>query len=179
MPGKNDKQKKRTEFRLVGQTNTVRRACDGCRACCILPEIVVVDSPAYVACSHLTDKGCGIYTQRPAICRNFYCEWARGFAPEWMKPDQCGILPGHTADHAAMQLWEVWPHAAAEARVLQFIRQSNARGIHVVVILYPETDAATESPNFSTLRSKVYLVSGEVREFDGATYSETLLTLTK
>lgn len=165
-----NKSKSRLEFRVLGPVVKPQRACDGCTVCCTLPDIPEVDSPPYVPCRHQGECGCGIYAERPQVCRDFSCEWLRGNAPEWMKPDVCGVMPGHTADHGAMQLWEVWPDSAQSPRVLKFIQESNRRGIHVVVRPHPSADSPTP-------RNRVHLATGEVREFEGLEFNGTVIRL--
>jgi len=52
------------------------RECGGCNACCRYPAI---DAPQLqkapnVLCQHW-NNGCGIYEDRPEVCRAFYCGW--------------------------------------------------------------------------------------------------------
>jgi Fe-S-cluster containining protein len=53
--------------------------CTQCGACCIAPDIAALDKPLGQRCPHLTPALlCGIYEQRPAICRSYqadaFCE---------------------------------------------------------------------------------------------------------
>jgi uncharacterized protein len=44
--------------------------CLRCGACCVGPDIAALDKPLGVPCRHLLqDNTCGLYEQRPAICR--------------------------------------------------------------------------------------------------------------
>ncbi|MGY3887354.1 YkgJ family cysteine cluster protein [Aeromonas aquatica] len=72
------------------------RACGGCSACCIDLRIEqdslkkLADEP----CPHLVQSGgCGIYNERPSVCRTWYCAWRymANLGDEW-RPDRSGII---------------------------------------------------------------------------------------
>ncbi len=71
------------------------KSCGECNLCCIeLPiETPELRKKAQTPCSHLTSKGCGIYTTRFPICRQFLCGWM--LFPEldadW-RPDRSGVM---------------------------------------------------------------------------------------
>jgi len=51
-------------------TSSTKTECRRCGTCCIAPDIAALDKPLGVRCPHLTDDLlCGIYSERPAICR--------------------------------------------------------------------------------------------------------------
>jgi hypothetical protein len=62
--------------------------------CCKLPLIKELEKPTDQWCRHaVIGKGCGIYADRPPICRNFNCQWildAR-LGPEW-KPEKAKFI---------------------------------------------------------------------------------------
>ena len=37
-------------------------------------------------------NGCSIHPNRPAQCKRYYCMWAQGVLPEWMYPNDIGIM---------------------------------------------------------------------------------------
>ena len=145
-----------------------KRPCDGCTVCCTVLNVPEVDAPPYINCAHQTRTGCGIHAERPPVCRNYFCEWAVGNAPEWMKPNLSGIIPGHTKDGQSMHLYEVWTEASLQPRVIQFIRRANARKINVVVTLHPGPAGKGKPPEQQ--RSRMHLFNGEVREFEGLNF---------
>lgn len=66
---------------------------------------------------HLVPSGCGIYEERPAVCRRFQCGWLLAEnLPEALRPDRCGVL-FCTNDNAlgegyAVYAYELRPGAA-------------------------------------------------------------------
>lgn len=71
------------------------RECGGCTACCRhlgidAPEL---KKPDGVACRHCVEGfGCGVYADRPALCRDWYCGWRLLTLSDEMRPDRSGIL---------------------------------------------------------------------------------------
>ncbi len=50
--------------------------CVGCGACCAAPDISTLGKPLGVSCCHLgNDNLCGIYPDRPPVCRNYDPDW--------------------------------------------------------------------------------------------------------
>jgi uncharacterized protein len=70
------------------------RSCGTCNLCCKLPEIREVESPRSVLCKHWSVKTrCSIYACRPAVCRDFFCNWLliETLGPEW-QPERSRIM---------------------------------------------------------------------------------------
>ena len=151
-----------------------RRGCDGCTACCTVLNVPQLNSPAYESCRHLCAGGCGIHESRPEICRGYFCEWAIGNAPEWMKPNLCGVIPGHAKGNTAMHLHEVWPGASESAQIREFIRLANSKRRHVVVTLHPGAPPAAPD---ETQRNRIDMSNGEVRDFAGLRFTATILAM--
>jgi hypothetical protein len=77
----------------------VPRHCGPCRACCIVtgfdakPGEAPFAKPPNTPCKHLVPGGCGIYAERPPVCRRFQCAWiAAPNLPEGLRPDRCGVM---------------------------------------------------------------------------------------
>lgn len=77
----------------------ISRGCGECRACCITLGFQArqgeapFDKPHGVPCPHLVQLGCGIYGQRPPVCRRFKCGWLQASnLPDALRPDRCGVL---------------------------------------------------------------------------------------
>ncbi len=73
----------------------LEKACGACQACCVVLKIQTpqLRKKAGVPCPHLEQKGCGIYDNRPPVCRAFLCGWR--LLPEqdasW-RPDLSGVM---------------------------------------------------------------------------------------
>jgi uncharacterized protein len=70
------------------------RACGSCTLCCRLPDIDHFDKPADEWCRHcVAGKGCSIYQDRPAVCREFLCLWMTdgGLGGEW-EPSRSHVM---------------------------------------------------------------------------------------
>ena len=99
------------------------RTCGDCRACCVVlgfearPGEAPFRKPHGEPCPHLVQIGCGIYPDRPPVCRRFRCGWLEApNLPDALRPDRCGVLfstndsvlgPGH-----AVYAYEMRPGAA-------------------------------------------------------------------
>lgn len=71
------------------------RECGDCTACCdghIIGNSYGNKFGFHSACVFLVNKVCTIYKDRPVCCYNFQCGWTQNILPEWMKPNQCGVL---------------------------------------------------------------------------------------
>lgn len=71
------------------------RECGSCTSCCV--ELAIdapqLKKPDGCECPHLVaGAGCGIYADRPALCRNWYCGWRMGALTDDMRPDRSGML---------------------------------------------------------------------------------------
>ena len=100
------------------------RPCGGCTACCTALYVEELAKQAGLPCSCLRGDGCGIWEERPRICRGFFCNWALGdpSLPEEARPDRSGLLAWAECGAAGLilQVRELRPGAlqAEEARRL-------------------------------------------------------------
>lgn len=73
-----------------------KRKCEGCTACCdgwLAGEALGIKFQSGKPCHFRCEGKCAIYKDRPAICKNFECEWITNLdLPEWMKPNICGVI---------------------------------------------------------------------------------------
>jgi len=103
------------------------RSCLPCTACCTCIGVEELDKAPGEPCPHLTDKGCGIYPDRPETCRNWKCLWlnqkADGKTDVLDRPDQLGIViyPQNTQLGFAFCVFEVRPGAAREGLARNYI----------------------------------------------------------
>jgi hypothetical protein len=71
------------------------RQCGECVACC---QVLRIDAPELqkatgVMCPNCTGQGCGIYAQRPQVCRDWLCTWMRtSEIPDEFRPDRLGVM---------------------------------------------------------------------------------------
>jgi Fe-S-cluster containining protein len=75
--------------------NNSFRPCGDCTACC--DGHLVGNSHGNPfgrgrPCVFLVEKKCAIYKDRPNSCHKFQCAWTQNLLPEWMRPDNCGLL---------------------------------------------------------------------------------------
>ena len=81
----------------AGQPAVAARACGECKACCngwLTAEIHGQQMGGGVPCRFLRPDGCGIYEQRPELCRDFVCGWLKPGSPfpEHWRPDRVGVI---------------------------------------------------------------------------------------
>jgi hypothetical protein len=70
------------------------RSCGSCTLCCKVFAVPEVESPRSILCKHcVPNKGCSIHSSRPAICRQFFCNWLLidTLGPEW-QPERSKIV---------------------------------------------------------------------------------------
>jgi hypothetical protein len=93
--------------------------CGGCTACCVVMPVLSKEFCKPVGpCQHLVPGGCGIYADRPPVCREWHCGWRKdgwlGSRPEY-RPDRLGVM--FSEANGALTIWEVTPGALADPRV--------------------------------------------------------------
>ena len=66
------------------ERSVLRRDCTACGACCAAPDITALNKALGVPCIHLAPEHpglgclCGIYTERPSVCRSYAPDWVCG-----------------------------------------------------------------------------------------------------
>ncbi|HTH94297.1 MAG TPA: hypothetical protein VL550_03620 [Rhodocyclaceae bacterium] len=79
-------------------SESIGRSCDSCTACCdgwVSMNIGGCEVYPGKPCPNSTGTGCKDYANRPDDpCRQFHCAWVTNGSPlpEWMKPNQAGVL---------------------------------------------------------------------------------------
>ncbi len=105
------------------EATAATRSCGGCSACCVLPRIAVEEffpqgKAGYTPCEHLCGDGCGVYEQRPDVCRGYICLWRAGMivGDERRRPDKLGLMftLDMVGDRVAVEAWELWDGAASD-----------------------------------------------------------------
>ncbi len=66
------------------------RDCGPCTLCCTVLRVDDLKKLGGVACAHLRadSAGCGIYQDRPRICRTYRCLWLQGGLEDDDRPDR-------------------------------------------------------------------------------------------
>src|SRR5579863_323351 len=70
------------------------RGCDGCTLCCKVFEVPEIEKPQGRWCTHCdVGLGCGIHSERPKQCRDFYCGYLleKEFGEHW-KPSESKLV---------------------------------------------------------------------------------------
>lgn len=70
------------------------RACNGCTACCVVPEIHILEKPLNTPCRFQVEGGCGVHgtADQPKVCKGFYCDWMLGHGADEEDPRAVGFL---------------------------------------------------------------------------------------
>lgn len=82
------------------------RECGECSVCCISLRINEdgLKKIADVPCHHLSQRGCGIYSERPNVCQNWYCGWrVLPLLDEEWRPDKSKILIKYSGNEFILQ----------------------------------------------------------------------------
>jgi Fe-S-cluster containining protein len=71
------------------------RPCGPCTACCSGQLVGQAFGNFFghgKPCVFLHENKCGIYNDRPPVCRKYQCAWSQGLLPEDLRPDKCGLM---------------------------------------------------------------------------------------
>lgn len=69
------------------------RACGSCTACCKTHEVYSIQKSAGTWCAWcVPQKGCALYSRRPQECRDFQCEWLKGWGVEDDRLDRSNLV---------------------------------------------------------------------------------------
>lgn len=75
------------------------RDCGECHECCKGPlrfwahaNLVTLGKPCPFLAQCGDSKRCGIYEQRPSVCKKYQCAWSQGILDEALRPDLCRML---------------------------------------------------------------------------------------
>ncbi|PYE98160.1 hypothetical protein C8J35_104136 [Rhizobium sp. PP-F2F-G38] len=117
------------------------RHCRTCTLCCRLPDIDALDKPANAWCRHcVAERGCTIYAERPALCRDFLCAWMTkpDLEPEWdplvahMMVYEQGPQTTVLVDPDYPTIWQQAPYKGLLER---WAAQAEARGGYIIVFV--------------------------------------------
>jgi len=124
-------------------TRLENRQCGPCTVCCTQLKIPQLRKEARVPCQHLTPRGCGIYAERPGVCREFLCGWRlfEEMGDDW-RPDLSGVMALRWAPDQLPAAWKAAPYGVhllvigGEQTVMRpafitYVQRTMARGIPV------------------------------------------------
>lgn len=157
------------------------RECGECTACCV---VLLIDDknfkkPADKVCSNLmASGGCKIYSERPSVCRDWYCAWRfMAQLDENWRPDRSGILLRSDENGIIFQPIREAKDVLTTARAIELIGGGVAQGIPMSMsiptkkgfrsygmALNEPLEAAVQSRNLGTIQSKMV----ELIEFSAA-----------
>jgi hypothetical protein len=137
-----------------------QRQCGECRACCIALGFQARDNespfekPYGTPCPHLVQIGCGIYEDRPPVCRRFQCGWLQApNLPKELRPDRCGVLFAVNedlhGDGEAVYAYELRPGASEEELPAWLIDELSAQ-VTVVLVRDDRYEVLTADPEVQT-----------------------------
>jgi Fe-S-cluster containining protein len=117
--------------------------CGSCSVCCVdlnIEDLFGKSKFAGVPCESLADrpgggKHCGAYETRPAVCRNYECDYikADGRLPDRLRPDNAGIIfTRHYLDWAGMEAYTVIETVASAC--------STENGVELLNLVRKEAD---------------------------------------
>jgi hypothetical protein len=120
------------------------RSCGTCSLCCKVFEVPPVNNkPAGKWCSHCTPgRGCSIWTERPQMCRDYYCHWHQDLSlgPEW-RPDTAkfilsrepgGIWLSIVVDLAQPNAWRREPYHTKLRKLAERLIESGTNGLMLI-----------------------------------------------
>jgi hypothetical protein len=120
------------------------RSCGTCSLCCKVFDVPPVNNkPAGKWCDHCKPgRGCAIWTDRPAMCRDYHCHWHYDLSlgAEW-RPDVAkfilsrepgGIWLSIVADMAQPNAWRREPYHAKLRKLAERLIESGANGLMLI-----------------------------------------------
>lgn len=110
-------------------TQDAPRDCGGCNVCCTAMKVAALDKPAGLTCTHQGPAGCGIYPQRPEVCRSWFCMWVRDdkdIFTDAQRPDRLGLFftaspPDRITRQQVVFAHEIAPDSARRPKAIEAI----------------------------------------------------------
>lgn len=114
------------------------------------PDESEFTKPAGEACPQLVRGGCGIYKDRPPVCRRFECGWLQApNLPDELRPDRCGVLfctnDNVLGEGHAVYAYEMRPGAADDPLPAWLIREL-AEHMTVILLRGDEREVLSADP---------------------------------
>jgi hypothetical protein len=118
--------------------------CGSCTLCCRTAGVEELSKPAGAWCGHCDKgRGCRIYPERPASCREFACTWLAvrlegGDIPDELRPDRCHVVLFEAGERMVMaQVNPAYPDAWRKGAAMRMLADYAASGTTVAVTAGP------------------------------------------
>lgn len=113
------------------------RQCGGCTACCTTHEVREIHKPVCQPCQFCEEGvGCKVYGHHPKGCREFVCEWIKGFGPEDSRPDRSGVVldlqESPALGTATLTIWEYQLGSLQSKPISNLISEAVSKGLAVI-----------------------------------------------
>jgi hypothetical protein len=104
------------------------RTCGECTLCCKVMGVTSLQKPRDRWCQHCEPgKGCQIYEQRPAECREFRCLWLDWeWMPEDLRPDKSKVVLFSNVDDRVQAMVPPEYPAAVEKPAMKLLLETIA-----------------------------------------------------
>ncbi len=144
------------------------RSCGECTLCCTVLRVDALRKLGGVACAQLVSEtgGCGIYDDRPRICRSYRCLWLQGGLEEEDRPDRLGAVLDLVSEAGTPRLAvrELEPGASDAKPRLRAIIERYREGVPVRIsdvrdVMNPDAPFRVLLPG-----NEEHRVAGDVRE---------------
>jgi len=135
-----------------------KRNCGKCTLCCKILPIKRINKPKGEYCTNCDiNNRCAIYQKRPQECKDFRCEWLKGFGAETDRPDKTGIILDFQTGGLIQKifvLWETTQEVLSSSFAKQIIKFSLENEIHVCLVFYDNKKELIIPKNFILSKKK-------------------------
>lgn len=116
-------------------------SCDNCDVCCNILEVRELNKKSYKNCDHRAEGGgCGIYNDRPSICRTWNCAYILGLMPKdvELRPNNLGLMfypvsaKNNDLNMSMYMAQEVWPNARESKESQEIIALFKAKMLTMI-----------------------------------------------
>ena len=144
------------------------RTCGGCRLCCKVFPLPVLDKPGDEWCKFADAAGCSVHDDgQPAVCREYACYWLEHEEwPEEYRPDRIDIVVTDrgtlaVGGEAVSVLLFNQDHAQASRRrpARTLIGQMVAQGVAVMLLCGPKLRVAYDRTRYPAISAEDIVVA--------------------
>ena len=156
------------------------KACGECSLCCKVLAIEELQKQGGLLCQHVrSGKGCGIYAERPQVCRVYQCSWSwAGPLDERWRPDRAGFLlhPGLEASHVDIvvdpERPDAWRREPYYSQIKQWSDRRNPAITRVlvtmpghIIVVFPECEIDIGPPGKPIIYSGYAMKDGRMQPY--------------